>query len=105
MKYSSRFLLRTFTTAVAAFMLLSGCGSKESKLYGTYEDSKEPGKLVLQAEHKATFSMGNGPAGDITWEMAGDDKITVNVLGQQPFYILSDGNLRDGEGTIWKRKK
>ncbi|HEY2587630.1 MAG TPA: hypothetical protein VGI81_17925, partial [Tepidisphaeraceae bacterium] len=58
--------------------------------------------LVLQTEHKGTLdSMGN--KGDITWEINGDDKITVHIPIPIEMFRNADGTLRDPEGTVWKK--
>jgi hypothetical protein len=81
-------------------------GDAASKWLGTYEQQgKDHMVLVLQADHKASM----GPAGqapaDITWEVAGDDKINVTMGVPMPMFRTSDGGLRDGEGSTWKKTK
>jgi hypothetical protein len=74
---------------------------KEAKWLGSYKNTKENGTLVLQAEHKGTLDM-SGTKGDITWEIAGDDKIIVHIPIPMEMFQTSDG-LRDTEGTVWKK--
>ena len=79
-----------------------GCGDKSSKLYGTYKSDKIGGTLVLQQDHKGTLDM-TGTKGDITWELASDDKIIVHIPIPMNLFINSDGSLRDDEGNVWKK--
>jgi hypothetical protein len=44
----------------------------------------------------------SGTKGDITWEIAGDDKIIVHIPIPMEMFQTSDG-LRDTEGTVWKK--
>ena len=44
-----------------------------------------------------------GTKGDITWEVLGDDKINVIAGFPIQMFLTSDGNLRDSEGTVWRR--
>ncbi|HSV12844.1 MAG TPA: hypothetical protein VLI90_01195 [Tepidisphaeraceae bacterium] len=81
-------------------------GDAASKWLGTYqEQGKDHMVLVLQADHKASM----GPAGqapaDITWEVAGDDKINVTMGVPMAMFRTSDGGLRDSEGSTWKKTK
>jgi hypothetical protein len=86
-----------------AFIVMNGCGSKESKWEGTYTNTKEEGTLTLQPEHKGTLSMAGTP-GDITWEIAADDKITVHASVMNITMFKAPDGLRDQEGTVWKKK-
>jgi hypothetical protein len=84
----------------------SSGGDATSKWLGTYEQQgKDRMVLVIQPEHKATM----GPAGqspaDVTWEIAGDDKINVTMGVPMALFRTSDGNLRDTEGSTWKKTK
>ena len=45
---------------------LAGCGSNESKWFGTYQSTE--GQLQLKDDHKATLTMA-GTSNDATWEM------------------------------------
>lgn len=80
----------------------SGTKDKEAKWLATYKNSKEGGRLTLQADHKGTLEM-SGTKGDITWEVTGDDKIIVHAPFPITMFLTSDGNLRDEEGTVWKK--
>ncbi|HSU67890.1 MAG TPA: hypothetical protein VLJ39_13525 [Tepidisphaeraceae bacterium] len=75
---------------------------KESQWYGTYKNTKESGTMVLQADHKGTLDMG-GTKGDITWEIAGDDKAIIHFGIPMEVFRTKDGDLRDTEGTVWKK--
>jgi hypothetical protein len=89
--------------ALALFLggLSLGC-DKDSKWYGTYKNPKDNSTLVLQAEHKGTLDA-MGTKGDVTWEINGDDKITVHIPIPIEMFRNSDGSLRDPEGTVWKK--
>src|SRR5690348_16146087 len=75
--------------------------SSESKWLGTYKNAKDGSTLVLQADHKGTLDAA-GTKGDLTWEVAGDDKIIVHAGIPIEMFRNSDGNLRDQESTDWK---
>lgn len=79
---------------------LAGCGSKESKWFGTYTSSQ--GQLQLKDDHKGTLTM-NGTSSDITWELVNDQKIIVHFMIPIELFKTSTG-LRDQEGTDWKKK-
>ena len=74
---------------------------KQAKWLGTYKNTKDSSTLVLQPEHKGTLDM-SGTKGDVTWEVAGDDKIIVHAAIPISMFQTSDG-LRDEEGTVWKK--
>lgn len=80
---------------------LAGC-DKEAKWEGVYVNTKDQSTLELKPEHKAALKMA-GVAGDVTWEIAGDDKITVHAGIPIEMFKTSEG-LRDQEGTAWKKK-
>lgn len=94
-------LLGFLTLALFVSGLSMGC-DKEGKWYGTYKNSKDGSTLVLQNEHKGSYDMG-GTKADLTWEATADDKITVHMAIPIQLFRLSDGNLRDEEGTVWKK--
>jgi len=94
--------LATCVAVWVGVVSLGGCGSKESKWEGVYTNTKEPGTLELKPEHKGTLKMGP-TSGDVTWEIAADDKIIVHALTPIEMFKTSDG-LRDQEGTAWKKK-
>jgi hypothetical protein len=79
--------------------------AKEAKWLGTYEQ-QSPDKmvLVLQPDHKGSMAPA-GEKGEITWEVAGDDKITIHMGMAMTMLRTSDGNLRDDEGVVWKKTK
>jgi hypothetical protein len=100
------FLMRL---ALLAGLLVAGCkkdtpkaGSGDAKWLGAYKNSKEGSTLVLQPEHKGTLDAA-GQKGDITWEIAGDDKIIVHAGIPIEMFRNADGNLRDQESTEWKK--
>jgi len=76
--------------------------SADSKWLGTYKNAKDGSTLVLQTDHKGTLDAA-GSKGDITWEISGDDKIIVHAGIPIEMFRNSDGNLRDPEGTDWKK--
>jgi hypothetical protein len=82
-----------------------GAAKDVAKWIGTYaQQGKDKMILVLQADHKGSMAPA-GEKGDITWEVAGDDKITIDM--GMPFTMVrtADGNLRDDEGVVWKKTK
>ncbi len=81
-------------------LVLAGCGSKESKWFGTYQSAQ--GQLQLKDEHKGTLTMA-GTTGDVTWELVNDEKIIVHAIIPIEMFKTSTG-LRDQEGTEWKKK-
>jgi hypothetical protein len=91
-------------------VLLLGCDGKDkakagggdAKWLGTYKNAKDGSTLVLQTDHKGTLDAA-GAKGDLTWEIAGDDKIVVHAVIPIDMIRNSDGNLRDQEGTDWKK--
>lgn len=76
--------------------------SADSKWLGTYKSGKDGSTLVLQTDHKGTLDV-TGTKGDLTWEIAGDDKIIVHAGIPIEMFRNSDGTLRDQEGTDWKK--
>lgn len=94
--------------ALLATGLLTACShkddkpaDKDAKWLGSYKNSKDGSSLVLQTDHKGTLDMG-GTKGDVTWEVAGDDKIVVHAGIPISMFQTSEG-LRDEEGTVWKK--
>ena len=79
---------------------LAGCGSKESKWFGTYQSTE--GQLQLKDDHKGTFTT-NGMSTDVTWELVNDQKIIVHMGIPIELFKTSTG-LRDQQGTEWKKK-
>jgi len=79
---------------------LAGCGSKESKWFGTYQSTE--GQLQLKDDHKGTFTT-NGTSNDVTWEMVNDEKIIVHLGFPIELFKTSTG-LRDQQGLEWKKK-
>jgi hypothetical protein len=80
-------------------------GSKSAQWEGTYEQQSADKMVIsIKPDHKGSF----GPAGqaqsEITWEVAGDDKIIVHIPIPMTMFRTSDGNLRDEEGATWKKK-
>jgi hypothetical protein len=82
-----------------------GASNKSAPWEGTYQQQAAD-KMILsiKPEHKGTL----GPAGEspveISWEVAGDDKIIVHFLVPMTMFRTSDGNLRDQDGSTWKKK-
>jgi hypothetical protein len=100
---------RVWVCTVFLMILVTGCNkdnakapSGDAKWLGTYKNSKEGSTLVLGADHKGTLDAA-GQKGDITWEIAGDDKIVVHAGIPIEMFRTSDGNLRDQESTDWKK--
>jgi hypothetical protein len=96
-----------FVLALLAIAFAPGCkkgdgaADKDAKWLGTYKNSKDSSTLVLQTDHKGTLDMA-GAKHDVTWEIAGDDKIIVHAVIPISMFQTSDG-LRDEEGTVWKK--
>jgi len=101
MRFANHRTIGLFTLALLLGGLAAGC-DKDSKWYGTYKNSKDGSTLVLQSEHKGTLDS-MGTKGDLTWEVNGDDKITVHIAIPIQMFRNSDGSLRDEEGTVWKK--
>lgn len=80
-------------------------GGKSAQWEGNYEQQAAD-KMILsiKPDHKGSF----GPAGqaqsEITWEVAGDDKIILHIPIPMTMFRTADGNLRDEEGSTWKKK-
>src|SRR5262245_31839724 len=101
-----RTMTRTMTLAgsmILSLALLSGCPSKESKWEGTYKSAKEGMTIKRLPDHKGTLESA-GNSGEITWEIAADDKIVVHAMIPIGMFRTSEGDLRDEEGTVWKKQ-
>jgi hypothetical protein len=95
--------------AILAVLSFPGCtkDNPETKWIGTYEQqTKDKMTLVLKADHKGTLagSLGGDKPGELTWEIAADDKIVVHIVLAMSLFRTADGNLRDDEGNTWKKK-
>lgn len=97
------------TLAGASF--IAGCPSKEaqakkaeSKWEGTYDSTTAKETLQILPEHKAIMRSEIAPPTDLTWEPAGEEKFILHVAFPVEFFRTSDGNLRDAQGVVWKKK-
>jgi hypothetical protein len=80
--------------------------AKDAKWLGTYEQqSNDKMVLILQPDHKGSMAPAGQAKQQITWEVTGDDKITVEMGMSSTMIRTSDGNLRDDEGVVWKKTK
>lgn len=80
--------------------------AKEAKWLGTYQQqSSDKMVLVLQADHKGSMAPAGEEKQEITWEVSGDDKITIHMGMSSNMVRTADGNLRDDEGVVWKKMK
>lgn len=92
------------TVAVCGLML-SGCGSKESKWQGTYQADQDKSMAIeIDGNHKCVFKDPTGNK-EGTWELSGDDKITIHgEMGNVDLFRNADGTYRDSMSGTWKKK-
>ena len=97
--------------AVAGASFIAGCPSKEAqakkaevKWEGTYDSSSAKETLQILADHKAVMRSEIAPPADLTSEPASDEKFILHAPFPVEFFRTSDGNLRDAQGVVWKKK-